>query len=707
MILSFLSGSDGVGITPRELVECIQSGKHEDVFESHGVALQEMTNSFLCNHNERRVFLRTLERVLKRLVDVETNGYTPPTLDNTSVAESEETNQESLQEEAESPAARKRKKKKKKKKQAQKEAEAAKNNAATAAPANLVPVDEKQQEKDPLVNALLGMGFTEEQISAAAKACGGTHRATADDLVTWILCQNGDDNITDTSEPNHTENDQPPPQEEFEVDEGKVEKVEAADNVKVTEEAVRQQEEAAKRMAAKREEKRRRNREWNIREQARRQEQAKAKITQAMVLPRLVPPAPGYSAAYPNLQSTVQSNPQTGTPNGMHAGMKAGVAPRLNTGTVAVATNSADLERPLSVSGAPIPPAAMNPTAPPTSMTQMQITPQTAPNVAKGTDFPSLSQTVQSLNPPAVSRVPTAQPAAPLGNSYVFPMGDDEKTVSSFGSNRGLSVNSASFVPSSFQHAPTVPPVPPQAGVPPPGFRPPVTAPSTKARPVQSNPLGEIRATAKAFVPSNFTAAAPSAAPPAANTNVASLPGSFTDPPFHHPGPIMGSNLHPVSNLPPVATNSFDKSGLAVGILNPGAGGPPTSGLLGSSLPDRVPSVTPVSQDSVPATSASSSLTPVPSSEEQALSIPIVFGAEPQPDQGTSSLLSSTFTNGPPVGGMSIWGDTQNAPTLGGLQSFSFGEGNRDKSAEAHDGQGTWGDLPGSSNVTSGQGSIW
>jgi hypothetical protein len=70
--------SDGHGITPRELVQIVQVGSHEHVIETHGVALQEVTNTFFNHQQERRFFLNTLEGICLRLADIEKNGYSPP-----------------------------------------------------------------------------------------------------------------------------------------------------------------------------------------------------------------------------------------------------------------------------------------------------------------------------------------------------------------------------------------------------------------------------------------------------------------------------------------------------------------------------------------------------------------------------------------------------------------------------------------------------
>merc|ERR1711865_546640 len=109
--------SDGRGITPRELVQYVQSGDYEKDIETHGLALQEMTNSFFNHHQERRDFLRNLERIYQRLSHVEKNGYKPITKDNTiSLLDSVTSNNEALLNRSENSLSRMKKKKKKKKK---------------------------------------------------------------------------------------------------------------------------------------------------------------------------------------------------------------------------------------------------------------------------------------------------------------------------------------------------------------------------------------------------------------------------------------------------------------------------------------------------------------------------------------------------------------------------------------------------------------
>ena len=153
-----------------------------------------------------------------------------------------------------------------------------------------------------------------------------------------------------------------------------------------------------------------------------------------------------------------------------------------------------------------------------------------------------------------------APPSGPSG-SYVFaPSGDDDRTVSSFGSNPGLSVSSNSFGPPSMTQNNAAAPIPP------PGFKAPM--PATMVKPpmqaqlnlppsvpnanypvgltAEPNNLGEIRATAKAFVPTGFTPTAT-----ANNTTLPPLSGDFGEP--------QSTNLTQLASEPNTM-GSFDNS---------------------------------------------------------------------------------------------------------------------------------------------------
>lgn len=137
---------------------------------------------------------------------------------------------------------------------------------------------------DPLVAALLGMGFEQNSILDGIKACGGTTRATADDVVAWI-CGGGSDTNDNMAS---TENDEKAQL----VEKPKVSAIHKVtktsvsykENERRAEELRRKEQEeriAAEKLAAKREEQRRRNREWNSRAQARQIQETQEKIAKA------------------------------------------------------------------------------------------------------------------------------------------------------------------------------------------------------------------------------------------------------------------------------------------------------------------------------------------------------------------------------------------------------------------------------------------
>ena len=131
---------------------------------------------------------------------------------------------------------------------------------------------------DPVAVALLGMGFTDDQIKSAARALGGFERATADDMVVWIL---GEGETADSGNTLDTAESQAATQSKAQK------KVASKTGISLktrAEEAARKHQEelaAAKRAAEKREEQRRIRREWNEREQARQMQEKNAKIAEA------------------------------------------------------------------------------------------------------------------------------------------------------------------------------------------------------------------------------------------------------------------------------------------------------------------------------------------------------------------------------------------------------------------------------------------
>ena len=714
--------SDGEGITPRELAHAVQSGKHDQVLESHGTALQEMAHTLGNNNNtsstnnsshnvsasvKQRNVTKQLERITARLAFVQANGYSPPSSSSSSDNNNNNdatTIPDQVEEDVEpipKPKVENKKQKKKKKKQqeaAAKEAEEAaqKSSAATSvASVPSIPERKQEQQDDPMVTALLGMGFMKDQIYAAAKACGGFHRATADDLVVWILGQGADADYTPTEE----SNDHKP--SAVEDDSAFVETatktkvvVQEEQDAALTEEEVKKQQEAEERLKAKREEKRRRNREWNNREQDRQQTEAQAKMAQALTRPVGADFPPGatsdatlLSPAYPSLD--------TGLPNALQSGLPLGLS-------------TAAASAPVAPSKAP-PIAPTAPTITPTAILKPNREPQLNLGIGNKADFPPMHQ---SSNFPPIQHQSSLQSSllnpTSMPLSYGIPpvFCDDDKTVSSLGSNPSRSQSVASNNVSSFASNPMFPTA---AAVLPPGFRPPSSGPGLKLSPVPQaafplgpenfasdvNSLGEIRASAKAFIPMNFTPA---------------------------PAAAMGSMPSHGGQAP--LTRPYDSSAaLPAGFLMGPAGGPSLlPGNRQQSYDRKAP--TPLSEDTPPALITAPSMMGIPSLGESSSVPPLPSGlglVDHHRHHHGSSLLDSISNSNDSggraaapmmAGSSSLWGGPS---SFGGLPPFNFEDtdvATGNNNTESNTGLG-WGGF--SSNAgggtrnqhPSGQGSIW
>jgi len=304
--------SNGKGVTARELIEIIQGEKYVTSLECNGDSLHDVIES-RCNGGaeDRRNYKAALDHLTGRLSDIEKHGYTTPDdqtdYNNYVTTTSEQTSTsrnyskpviEPIKAAAISPttlassyhdsSCKNKKKKKKKKKGQLVETKTVESKAS-------IPVKQQVEEVDPLVTALLAMGFTDEQIHAALDACGGTDRATADDLVSWIL-ENGSgessserQTTTDAStredatsstrlKPSTTPNPLPTRLNPSDHQQRRVSQAqkEAVETAKREADANA----AAERLAAKREEQRRIRLEWNNREQQRQKEEAKTRLVE-------------------------------------------------------------------------------------------------------------------------------------------------------------------------------------------------------------------------------------------------------------------------------------------------------------------------------------------------------------------------------------------------------------------------------------------
>lgn len=278
------------------------------------------------------------EIIVSRLTQIEHNGYTKPEKpttcnipeqiestqkDNTASKLSVSQSISSSQHSGEETKKKKRNRKKKNQQQQNSQPDAGSKNLSTNSEGQS---DSTEKAEDPLVSALLSMGFTASQISAAASACGGTLNATADDLVAWIFeneegnqedsqtqaqsppsnPQNEDfSSATETNndrvtgavsvKPSKPESESAPLQSHVTMlkvqHQQRMANLAAAQVIKEEEAAAEREREAkaaAQRLAAKREEQRRINREWNNREQVRQKEEAQAKFMEEMEKRRVI-----------------------------------------------------------------------------------------------------------------------------------------------------------------------------------------------------------------------------------------------------------------------------------------------------------------------------------------------------------------------------------------------------------------------------------
>ncbi|KAL7500215.1 hypothetical protein ACHAWT_008213, partial [Skeletonema menzelii] len=277
------------GITARELAVVLQAGAVDDDLTSKAAILDEIVDKRIVNvsASDKTAYMRILKTIEERLKEVEKNGYWPLPEDDEQIALIfEETPSEST-----SSAALKKKSKKKNKKKA-KESNSTPAPAAVAASSEPeVPSKGKSSSgddlSDPVAVALLGMGFSEDQIKAAAKAFGGY--VGADDMVMWIL-SGGDTSATDQSDTNSQQNSQTRSKDSSVSITSSTQSPATKPKTltkaqKKAEEAARKRQEEianAEKAAAKREEQRRLRREWNEREQARQQEEKNAKLAKAL-----------------------------------------------------------------------------------------------------------------------------------------------------------------------------------------------------------------------------------------------------------------------------------------------------------------------------------------------------------------------------------------------------------------------------------------
>ncbi|KAL3808493.1 LOW QUALITY PROTEIN: hypothetical protein ACHAXA_009818, partial [Cyclostephanos tholiformis] len=292
----------GSGITARELAIVLQSGAVDDEILSEADILDDVVENRIENVSSevKAAYMRTLQSLATRFTNVENNGYSPP-IDNVRLRDNIITmtdngaggNETSPSEVSLSTIQTSREKKK------QHQQTNTKSSVSIAIATSSQPESKSTHSptddddlNDPVAVALLGMGFAGAQIKSAARALGGFERATADDMVMWIL--GGGENVDSESAAdqdniatkNSTKIDLG--REAEKVDPailGKTQKNAAMRAKRDSEEAARkrlEEQAAAKRAAEKREEQRRIRREWNEREQARQELEKNARMVEAL-----------------------------------------------------------------------------------------------------------------------------------------------------------------------------------------------------------------------------------------------------------------------------------------------------------------------------------------------------------------------------------------------------------------------------------------
>ena len=714
----FLNFSSGYGVTARELATVLQSGAIHDDLACDGDVIDEIIeNRIVCaTSSEKNAYMRLLRSLTERLEDVEINGYKP--LDKTDEQNKSSRKNSSGKTENQTVATTSKKSKKKKKKQQQQQQQQSSTPAT-----NLVNEAEKKEEPkstpvsspeedmtDPVAIALLGMGFTAEQITNAAKALGGFDRATADDMVMWILSGgevNNNEPESSTEQNTDTSFDDTK-QSDTVVSKG--EKKAAAKAKREAEELARKRQEeiaAAERAAAKREEQRRIRREWNEREQARQEVEKNAKIAEVV--------AKKKQAELQKMQAATKTSVLPAIPPTVHVGGGKGKS-KSSHGPPQTIVAGSGKKSGTSVSNMGIPkgPNVKAPkilarpnNAPPGNLQQ----PMSQTGASNQPLFPS--DQVPSHGPPANSNAyinqiiplksggpsqPTHHQVLPPQSSSYFPRGLSNMTSnstpsSSFGYDSAYGNDAGSmplmggdnkYYPGQQQQGNSAPP---------PGFKPsvlpPMGATNEASLNAASNPLGEIRATAREFVPTSFA--------PVFESSPSGLEFNAV--------PSMSSQPATVSHSPP---DSQSASNEVSSLLDP------MSSLLNTAIQ------APVTKSDSPVQSATSSITGFSGTVEEATTSRVGSALTFESAVGgiqTSSILESITYSGAQDSAISglnsggIWGEGNNnsnqSSNIGGLVGLNFssflgGEQNNTSGQSSSNNQtnsNTWGTGTG--------GSIW
>jgi hypothetical protein len=731
---------------------------------------------------ERTKYKKAIETLITRINDVENNGYSPIEI-KLDPADEKNYNQDIQgKSKKQSTEESKTKKKKKKKKKSQTVTDFA-EDSSVAASISSIPIREPDID---LVSMLLAMGFTEDQIDAAADACGGTDRATADDLIEWILGGGASDNNNQSDEASGSTRENSSLNRDSSIEgnasralgiEQKQKRAEMQAKKEAEEAAKREAEvkAAAERLAAKREEQRRIRREWNNREQMRQQEEAESRLAEEVERKRRIEIERAKVAAQRAAKERAAANAAL-----MYQDSNATMQPMIH------GNNNAPVTTNTNVGATPLFPGTSTSTTFPGGSSQNlptdnqyypdMHTPNHAfgqPNMQQATSrsYPQATPTYRStpisgidsvnsvLTPDRSSGRTKPKKASPVNlevNGYEFPVLGATKLSSpprrqrsknkdspSSGDNRKVSRSKTRKKKneSPSKGKPTVePPSPITHIVPSQNMDDQNTSVSTES--YQSNPLGEIRATAKAFVPTHFTPSASPQPPPGlvgAQTTVPPglVPAATTNPllPKNLPtgSSLLSSNTSSMlpGNSAPVSSILSNNSSSILPSTSVPFDGNTSHGIsqhynanltekhtnnnhisIGSPEPSTNSSIVGLkAEDSVPLSFGS---TPIKKSNDDLLSSNVLGGLPASSIVGSSLGILESNAATQSLSGSSIWGGAA-APVipsnLGGF-SFNFGDNagitnsEDDAQKKENNSSSMWG-AGGVSSMNGGGGSIW
>lgn len=770
-------------MTTKELLELILAGNYAKKLDFNKEALQDIINSKVDGSaTDRAMYEKAIKSLVERLDGIERNGYSPLKEEKIDCTNENDENdpQDSCAKNkkySKSETEESKSSKKKKKKKAQANYDDAEESSVSASVSSMA----KPEPKVDLVSMLQAMGFAENQIHAAADACGGTDRATADDLIEWILSggtsdSNNPNNEIDESIGDTYTNRESVGRELNTLRVGGLEQKQkrAAMQAEIeAEKAAKREAEvkaAAERLAAKREEQRRIRREWNNREQLRQQEEANTKLAEEVERKRRIE----IEKAKVTAQRVAQERAATSAAM-MYQDTNTTIPPVMRVGAVLPVTNSSnigatplfpgtvfqggnvqnllsenqyypDMQSPNLIFGQPM---MMQ------QATNLSYT-QTTPNFRIP---PNANADPVVLTPGCSGSRAKSKKASPVNlevNGYEFPVLGSNKASTptkrhksknkdspNGGENRKVGKSKKKKNETPFKDKRSIELASPTPTIPSGQSLNDQNA-AVQNESYESNPLGEIRATAKAFVPTHFTPSRPQTPPGLVNIPTSVPPGlvpsSISSNPLLPSSILSGSSILPNTSSSILTRNSVAATSIrsnSAGSILPGHSTPndtnsriPNSTIaqqynkslsnnpisLASPLPSTISSVVGLLAPEENLTLSFHSL----SQNDTLLGSTRLGGLPSSSIVGSSLGMLESNTPAPSLSGSSIWGGAPAAapiiPTTNlGVFSFNFGDNTvaTNTGDEAHkkdnttNQSGMWGAGGVSSGNGGGGGSIW